>query len=98
MSSTHLQDLQALLLTFRITTDDAASVFCKAFMSYIARPINPDDRNMENVHALKAEKRNAVLKKASRLKEGMTAMVRGEYTFDAVIKEMTVTIRDLIEV
>ena len=93
-----LQDLQAFLLTFRITTDDTAPFFCKAYLSYTVRLKNPGDKSNENANALKAENRKKVLRKASRLKEGMIAMVRGEYTFDTVIKEMTVTVRDLMEV
>ena len=84
---------ETLLVSFAVT-DYTSSITCKAFFRYRARFLRKEEAEATPITD---EERQAVTEKVSRLKTGMQVKVRGECVYDSYLREIAITVRDLVE-
>ena len=84
---------EMLLVSFAVT-DYTSSVLCKAFFRYRSRFAR---KNEADETPITDEERQAVNEKADRIRPGMNVKVRGECLYDNYAREISVTVRDLVE-
>ena len=93
LETKELKGGEMLLLTFAVT-DYTSSILCKYFFRYRSR----FGRKGETDEApITDEERQAVADKVSRIKVGMNVKLRGECLYDSYAREVSVTVRDLVE-
>ncbi len=85
---------ELLLVSFAVT-DYTSSILCKIFLRYR----NRFSRKNEDGSAVPItdEERKAVQEKADRIQDGMTVKLRGECLYDTFARELSVSVRDLVE-
>ncbi len=95
LETRELKGGETLLVTFAVT-DYTSSVLCKAFLRYRprARGRQPEDAPPPPVTE---EERKAVQDKVARIREGMNVRIRGECQWDTYSRELSVMIRDMVE-
>ena len=93
LETKELKGGELLLVTFAVT-DYTSSVLCKCFFRY--RPRFARKAEGEQPPVSEEEKR-AVWEKVDRLREGMNLKVRGECLYDQFAREMSISVRDLVE-
>ncbi|MCR5566309.1 MAG: PolC-type DNA polymerase III [Clostridiales bacterium] len=84
---------ETLLVTFAVT-DGTSSVLCKIFFRYRSRFMKKEEAESAPITD---EERAAVMDKANRIKDGMCVRVRGECMFDSYARDLSITVRDLVE-
>ena len=84
---------ETLLVSFAVT-DYTSSVMCKAFLRYRARYLRKEEAEAVPITD---EERKAVEEKVSRLKVGTNVRVRGECLYDNYLREISITVRDIVE-
>ena len=84
---------ETLLVSFAVT-DYTSSVLCKAFLRYRARYLRKEEAEAVPITD---EERKAVEEKVSRLKVGTNVKVRGECLYDNYLREISITVRDIVE-
>ncbi len=85
---------EMLLLSFAVT-DYTSSILCKVFFRYRNRFARKNEDG--SVPPITDEERKAVTDKADRIRDGMAVKLRGECLYDSYAKELSVSVRDLIE-
>jgi len=94
METKELKGGEMLLLTFAVT-DYTSSVLCKYFFRYRPRFSRKGEDGAQE--PITDEERKAVTDKVERIKVGMTVKLRGECLYDSYARELSVSIRDLVE-
>ena len=84
---------ETLLVSFAVT-DYTSSILCKAFFHYRSRFAKKGE---EEENPITDEEKQAVNEKADRIKVGMNVKLRGDCRYDQYIRELSVTVRDLVE-
>ena len=84
---------EMLLVSFAVT-DYTSSILCKVFFRYRSRFARKGEA--EKV-PITEEERQAVNEKADRIRVGMNVKVRGECLYDSYAREISITVRDLVE-
>ena len=84
---------ETLLVTFAVT-DGTSSVLCKIFFRYRSRFMKKDEAEAAPITD---EERAAVKEKTDRIRDGMCVRVRGECMFDSYARDLSITVRDLVE-
>ena len=84
---------ETLLISFAVT-DYTSSVLCKIFLRYRSRFIRKEEA--EEV-PISDEERKAVADKAARIRMGMRVKLRGECQFDNFARELSISVRDMVE-
>ncbi len=84
---------EMLLVSFAVT-DYTSSILCKVFFRYRSRFVRKDEA--EEI-PITEEERQAVNEKADRIQVGMSVKVRGECLYDSYAREISITVRDLVE-
>ena len=84
---------ETLLVSFAVT-DYTSSILCKAFFRYRSRFMKKGE---EEENPITDEEKQAVNEKADRIKVGMNVKLRGDCRYDQYIRELSVTVRDLVE-
>ena len=84
---------EMLLLTFAVT-DNTSSVLCKAFLRYRKNYLRKEEAALVPITD---EERKAVTDKADRIKDGMCVRIRGECLYDNYARDLSISIRDLVE-
>ncbi len=84
---------EMLLVTFAVT-DYTSSVLCKVFFRYRARFMKKEEAEATPITD---EERAAVKEKVDRIKEGMCVKVRGECLYDNYARDLSISVRDLVE-
>ena len=84
---------EMLLVSFAVT-DYTSSILCKVFFRYRSRFARKGEA--EEV-PITEEERQAVNEKADRIRVGMNVKVRGECLYDSYAREISITVRDLVE-
>jgi DNA polymerase-3 subunit alpha (Gram-positive type) len=85
---------EMLLLTFCVT-DYTSSILCKQFLRY--RPRFARKEEGAEPAPITDEERQAVMDKVDRIKKGMAVRLRGECLYDNFARELSITVRDLME-
>ena len=93
MEQKELKGGEMLLVTFAVT-DYTSSVLCKAFFRYRSRFLRKGEAAETPITD---EERQAVAEKAGRIAVGKTVKVRGECLYDSYARELSVSVRDLVE-
>ncbi len=83
---------EMVLVTFCVT-DYTSSILCKAFFRYRPRFA----RKEEEPAPITDEERRAVAEKTERIRKGMCVKVRGECLYDNYARELSISVRDLVE-
>ncbi len=86
---------EMLLVTFAVT-DTTSSVLCKIFFRYRKGGFARKEENGE-VPPITDEERQAVADQAARIRTGMCVRLRGECLYDQFARELSITVRDLVE-
>ena len=84
---------EMLLVTFAVT-DYTSSVLCKVFFRYRSRFMRKEEAEATPITD---EERAAVKEKVDRIKEGMCVKVRGECLYDNYARDLSISVRDLVE-
>ncbi len=84
---------ETLLVSFAVT-DYTSSVLCKIFFRYRSRFARKDGGEEAPITD---EERKAVTEKADRIRLGMNVRLRGDCRYDTFARELSVTVRDLVE-
>ena len=84
---------EMLLLTFAVT-DYTSSILCKYFFRYRPRFARKEEGESAPITD---EERRAVMDKVDRIKKGMAVRLRGECLYDNFARELSITVRDLME-
>jgi len=84
---------EMLLVSFAVT-DYTSSILCKAFFRY--RPRFAKKAEGEET-PITDEERQAVAEKVDRIRTGMNVKVRGECLYDSYARELSISVRDLVE-
>ena len=94
LETKELRGGEMLLVSFAVT-DYTSSVLCKCFLHYRSRfgKKNDDGTNPP----ITDEERKAVQDKVDRIREGMNVKLRGECMYDSYAHELSVSIRDMVE-
>ena len=85
---------ETLLVTFAVT-DYTSSVLCKAFFRYRGRFARKDEGG--ELPPITDEERKAVTDRTDRIRQGMCVLLRGECSYDNYARELSITVRDLVE-
>ena len=85
---------EMLLLTFCVT-DYTSSILCKQFLRY--RPRFARKEEGAEPAPITDEERQAVMDKVDRIKVGMCVKLRGECMYDSYARELSISVRDLVE-
>ncbi|MBR4577957.1 MAG: PolC-type DNA polymerase III [Clostridia bacterium] len=93
LETRELKGGEMLLLTFAVT-DYTSSILCKYFFRYRARYARKGEGEATPITD---EERQAVADKVNRIKAGMNVKIRGECLYDNYARELSVTVRDLVE-
>ena len=94
LETKELKGGETLLVSFAVT-DYTSSVLCKVFLRYRARRASRGEE--ENLPPITEEQRAAVQEKVKRIREGMNVRVRGECQYDSFSRELTIMVRDMVE-
>ncbi len=94
LETRELRGGETLLITFAVT-DYTSSILCKAFLRYRSRFTRKGEDG--TMPPITEEERQAVAEKVGRLKERMCVKLRGECQYDTYARELSVSIRDLME-
>ncbi|MBQ6173434.1 MAG: PolC-type DNA polymerase III [Clostridia bacterium] len=97
METKELRGGETVLLTFAVT-DRTSSVLCKSFLRYRRTFGRRGEEDEKEKAPITDEERQAVQEKLSRIRVGMAVRLRGECSYDSYARELSVTVRDLIEV
>ncbi|MBR6443460.1 MAG: hypothetical protein IKS46_07220, partial [Clostridia bacterium] len=84
---------EMLLVTFAVT-DYTSSVLCKVFFRYRSRYMKKEEAEATPITD---EERAAVMEKVDRIREGMCVKVRGECLYDNYARDLSISVRDLVE-
>ncbi|MBP5727218.1 MAG: PHP domain-containing protein, partial [Clostridia bacterium] len=84
---------EMLLVSFAVT-DYTSSILCKAFFRYRSRFARKSETEETPITD---EERQAVAEKVNRLTVGMSVRIRGECLYDSYAREISVTVRDMME-
>ena len=84
---------EMLLVTFAVT-DYTSSILCKVFFRYRSRYMKKEEAEATPITD---EERAAVREKVDRIKEGMCVKVRGECLYDNFARDLSISVRDLVE-
>ena len=92
LETKELKGGEMLLVSFAVT-DYTSSILCKIFFRYRSRfaPKGEEETPITD------EERQAVAEKVDRIKVGMNVKVRGECLYDSFAREISITVRDLVE-
>jgi len=93
LETKELKGGEMLLVSFAVT-DYTSSILCKAFFRYRSRFARKGETEETPITD---EERQAVNDKVARIKVGMNVKVRGECLYDSYAREISVTVRDLVE-
>ena len=93
LETKELKGGEMLLVSFAVT-DYTSSILCKAFFRY--RPRFARKGEAEET-PITDEERQAVNDRVARIKVGMNVKVRGECLYDSYAREISVSVRDLVE-
>ena len=85
---------EMLLLTFAVT-DYTSSILCKSFFRYRPRFSRKGEEGAQA--PITEEERRAVMDRVDRIKTGMTVKLRGECLYDPYARELSISVRDLVE-
>ena len=85
---------EMLLVSFAVT-DYTSSILCKIFFRYRNRFAKKNEAG--EMPPITDEERKAVTDKVSRLKNGMTVKLRGECLYDNFARELSISVRDMVE-
>ena len=94
METKELKGGEMLLLTFAVT-DYTSSILCKVFLRYRPRFSRKEDGAAPA--PITDEERQAVMDKVNRIHTGMNVKVRGECLYDNFARELSISVRDLVE-
>ncbi|MBR3098483.1 MAG: PolC-type DNA polymerase III [Clostridia bacterium] len=94
METKELRGGEMVLLTFGVT-DYTSSVLCKYFFRY--RPRFSRKAEEGEQPPVTEEEKQAVAEKLKRIRNGMNVKLRGECLYDSFARELSVTVRDMIE-
>ena len=84
---------ETLLVTFAVT-DGTSSVLCKIFFRYRGRFMKKEEAEATPITD---EERAAVKEKVDRIRDGMCVRVRGECLYDSFARDLSISVRDLVE-
>ena len=84
---------EMLLVSFAVT-DFTSSILCKVFFRYRPRFARKEEQEERPVTE---EERQAVAEKAARIRVGMNVKLRGECLYDSYARELSVSVRDMVE-
>ena len=84
---------ETLLVTFAVT-DGTSSVMCKIFFRYRSRFMKKEEAEATPITD---EERAAVKEKTDRIRDGMCVRVRGECLYDSYARDLSISVRDLVE-
>ena len=93
LETKELKGGEMLLVSFAVT-DYTSSILCKAFFRYRPRFARKGEGEETPITD---EERQAVAEKVDRIKAGMNVKLRGECLYDSYARELSVTVRDLVE-
>ena len=93
LETKELKGGELLLVSFAVT-DYTSSILCKCFFRYRSRFAS---KGGENQTPITDEERQAVHEKVDRIHEGMNVRLRGECLYDQFARELSISIRDLVE-
>ena len=93
LETKELKGGETLLVTFAVT-DNSSSVLCKAFLRYRKNYLRKEEAELVPITD---EERKAVKEKVDRIKEGMCVRLRGECLYDSYVRDLSITVRDLVE-
>ena len=85
---------ELLLVSFAVT-DYTSSILCKIFFRYRNRFSRKGEDGA--VAPITDEERKAVAEKVDRIREGMTVKLRGECLYDNFARELSISVRDMME-
>ena len=94
LETKELKGGEMLLMTFAIT-DYTSSVLCKIFFRY--RPKFARRNEDGTQEPITDEERKAVMDKVARIRIGMNVKLRGECLYDSYARELSVSVRDMVE-
>ena len=94
METKELKGGEMLLVTFCVT-DYTSSILCKTFLRY--RPRFARKEEGAEPAPITDEERKAVMDKVDRIKTGMCVKLRGECMYDSYARELSISVRDLVE-
>ena len=84
---------EMLLVSFAVT-DYTSSVLCKAFFRYRSRFLRKGEAAETPITE---EERQAVADKVNQIEVGKNVRVRGECLYDSYAREISITVRDMVE-
>ena len=93
LETKELRGGEMLLLSFAVT-DYTSSILCKYFFRYRPRYARKEEGESAPITD---EERQAVMDKVDRIKKGMAVRLRGECMYDNFARELSITVRDLVE-
>ena len=93
LETKELKGGEMLLVSFAVT-DYTSSILCKAFFRYRSRFARKSETEETPITD---EERQAVAEKVNRIAVGMNVKIRGECLYDSYAREISVTVRDLVE-
>ena len=93
LETKELKGGEMLLVSFAVT-DYTSSILCKAFFRYRSRYARKGEGEPEPITD---EERKAVTDKVERIRKGMCVKVRGECLYDNFARELSISVRDLVE-
>ncbi len=94
METKELRGGELLLVSFALT-DYTSSILCKCFFRYRPRFAKADAEG--GVPPITEAQRQAVWDRVNRIREGMNAKVRGECLYDSFAHELSISVRDMVE-
>ncbi len=94
LETKELRGGEMLLVTFAVT-DYTSSILCKAFFRYRGRFARRNEDG--TMPPITDEERRAVSEKVERIRDRMGVKVRGECLYDNFARELSISIRDLME-
>ena len=94
LETRELKGGETVLVTFAVT-DYTSSVMCKTFLRY--RPRMAKNGENEAPPPITDAEKQKVQEKIDRIREGMNVKIRGECRYDSYAHELSVDIRDMIE-
>ena len=93
LETKELKGGEMLLVSFAVT-DYTSSILCKVFFRYRPRFAR---KTGEEETPITEEEKQAVNEKVERIRVGMNVKVRGECMYDNYARELSVSVRDLVE-
>ena len=85
---------ELLLVSFAVT-DYTSSILCKCFFRYRSRFARKGEDGA--TEPITEEERKAVADKVDRIREGMNVRLRGECLYDQFARELSISVRDMVE-